>query len=103
MLAQQIKEERPMFDDVRRYSIEIKDVVTDQSVLLTAADWTKEEVEVVSVQAMHLAGFGKCGRELLAARWRGVNGSWRAQLRNVRSPASVVMIQDFQSDDPPPP
>jgi hypothetical protein len=45
-----------MSDSVRRYSIEIKDIAADQSVLLTAADWTKEEVEAVIAQVMRLAG-----------------------------------------------
>lgn len=45
-----------MADDTRRYSVEIKDVATGEPVLLTAADWTREEVEAVIAQVLRLAG-----------------------------------------------
>jgi hypothetical protein len=50
------KGEAPMPGDIRRYSVELKDVENDWMVLFTAAaDWTQEEMEVVA-QIMRLAG-----------------------------------------------
>jgi hypothetical protein len=40
----------------RRYSIEIKNVATDKTVILTAADWTDEERRVAKAQVLRLAG-----------------------------------------------
>ena len=40
----------------RRYSIEIKNVAIDETVTLTAADWTDDEKRLAVAQVLRLAG-----------------------------------------------
>jgi len=40
----------------RRYSIEIRDLKADKTVLLTAVDWEEEDRRVALAQVMRLAG-----------------------------------------------
>jgi hypothetical protein len=42
-------------DPTRRYTIEVKDLVSNQTVMLTAVDWTDSEKRIAVAQITRLA------------------------------------------------